>query len=352
MPILSESATRSKQVIGLYHPKTWKEKGLWWTLGLFIVTYLLVVITLGIYWSSTPAMFDVKENAETKATALNTNVVTGFTTTATLVHVAETLLDKHGGYLTNDKTPPGIYLDDMPEWEFGVLVQVRDMARAFRNDFSRSQSQSTEDKDLIVAEPRFNFDSNSWLFPATESEYRDGIKALNSYLVRLSDNNQADAQFYARADNLRDWLSQVEKRLGSLSQRLSASVGQQLINTSLAGDKNAQQSTPTPEQSYTKTDWAEVDNIFYETRGQAWALLHFLKAVEQDFGPVLDNKNARISLQQIVRELEATQQTVWSPIILNGNGFGFVTNHSLIMASYLSRANAAVIDLRRLLEQG
>ena len=57
-------------------------------------------------------------------------------------------------------------------------------------------------------------------------------------------------------------------------------------------------------------------------------------------------------LTQIIRELEATQQTVWSPMILNGSGFGLVANHSLSMASYISRANAAVIDLRALLQQG
>ena len=33
-------------------------------------------------------------------------------------------------------------------------------------------------------------------------------------------------------------------------------------------------------------------------------------------------------------------------------GFGLVANHSLVMASYLSRANAAIIDLRDLLAQG
>jgi len=38
--------------------------------------------------------------------------------------------------------------------------------------------------------------------------------------------------------------------------------------------------------------------------------------------------------------------------VLNGSGFGFFANHSLVMASYLSRANSAVIDLRDLLEQG
>ncbi len=63
-------------------------------------------------------------------------------------------------------------------------------------------------------------------------------------------------------------------------------------------------------------------------------------------------KNALVSLRQIRRELEATQESVLSPMILNGTGFGFLANHSLVMASYISRANAAVIDLRYLLEQG
>jgi hypothetical protein len=57
-------------------------------------------------------------------------------------------------------------------------------------------------------------------------------------------------------------------------------------------------------------------------------------------------------LRQIIRELEATQANVWSPFILNGSGFGVLANHSLVMASYVSRANTAIIDLRRLLEQG
>ena len=67
---------------------------------------------------------------------------------------------------------------------------------------------------------------------------------------------------------------------------------------------------------------------------------------------MLENKNALISLRQIVRELEGTQEPIWSPIILNGSGFGLFANHSLVMASYISRANAALIDLRSLLEQG
>lgn len=352
MPILKSSAERGKQVVGMYKPSTWREKGLPWTLGLFATTYVVVVIGLGLYWSKEPDIFDVVENSKEISAQLQTQIVTGTVTTDTLITVASTMLDKPGGYLSNDITPPGIYLDNTPNWEFGVLTQVRDMARAFRNDFSRSQSQSAEDKDIIIAEPRFNFDSASWMFPSTESEYREAIHAMERYAKRLADPQQTNAQFYARADNLNDWLGLVDKRLGSLSQRLSMSVGQDVVNMGKAGDKNAQQSTPAPAQSYEKTSWTKIDDVFYEARGQAWALLHFLKAVQVDFAPILANKNAQASLQQIINELESTQQMIWSPIILNGNGFGFVTNHSLIMASYLSRANAALIDLRRLLAVG
>ena len=45
----------------------------------------------------------------------------------------------------------------------------------------------------------------------------------------------------------------VEKRLGSLSQRLSASVGQRRINTDLAGDAAATQSTRETQELVVKT---------------------------------------------------------------------------------------------------
>ena len=96
----------------------------------------------------------------------------------------------------------------------------------------------------------------------------------------------------------------------------------------------------------------QIDNVFYEARGTAWALAHVLRAVELDFGEVLNDKNANTSVKQIIRELEMTQQSVQSPMIVNGDGFGLLANHSLVMASYISRANAAIIDLRELLSKG
>ena len=278
--------------------------------------------------------------------------VTGALTTITLINVTTVLLEKPGGYLSNDITPPGLWLDNIPQWEYGVIIQVRDLSKALREAFSRSQSQSQEDKDLSLAEPRLNFNHTSWIMPRTEAEYRKGLDYLRSYHARLQDADALDAQFYARADNLSYWLGTVQNRLGSLSQRLGASVGQKRINTDLAGDAEARQSTPKPSELEIKTPWRELDDVFYESRGTTWALVHFLKAVDRDFEAVLRKKNAQVSLRQIIRELEATQAPLFSPMILNGSGFGVLPNHSLTMASYISRANAAIIDLRELLERG
>lgn len=322
------------------------------SINLLLILFILINTILMFYYDREPALFDVEKVTAKHADLHGHQVVTGFTTTATLLKVADTLLNKPGGYLTNDKMPPSVIMDNIPNWEYGVLVQIRDLVRTLRNDFSRSQSQSLEDVDLKIADPRFHYDNNHWQLPRTEAQYQDAIDSLHKYLTRLSDNNQEDAQFYARADNLVTYLNLIEKRLGGLSQKLSASVEKERLNTDLSGDSAATQSTYKPSELKVKTSWYEIDDNFYEARGTTWALIHFMKAIEIDFKSVLEKKNAIISLRQIIRELESTQESIWTPMIFNGSGFGLFANHSLVMASYISRANAGIIDLRQLLENG
>lgn len=325
---------------------------LWRGIGLALAVLVLLIVVLMWWWDHEPARFDTSQRAEAHATRHKHRLVTGTVLTATLIEVADTMLHKRGGYLSNDLLPPGVIMDNVPNWEFGVLVQVRDLTKAYRNEFSRSQTQSTEDKDLQEADPLFSFSNDRWILPSTERQYRKAMDKLEGYLTRLGDDDDTNAQFYARADNLADWLAVVEMRLGDLSQRLSASVGQTRVDTDLGGDRNATQSKPAPDLREIKTPWLEIDDVFYEARGQTWALWHFLKAVERDFEPVLRDKNALVSLRQIIRELEEAQTNVWSPMILNGSQFGFFANHSLVMANYVSRANASIIDLRKLLDRG
>lgn len=310
-----------------------------------VAAFLLIMFVIGFWVSREPDVFWVNRPADTDT------AVVGYSTTDTLIRVATTLLEKSGGYLTNDKMPPMLILDNIPSWELGVVNQIRDLGRVMRDDYTRSQSQSKEDDDVAIGSPQFFYNNDSWVFPTTESEYREGIQAFTRYRDRLV-SGDPDTQFYARADNLREWLSQVEKRLGSLTRRLGNSVAANRINDDLAGDSVAEAAGAQPDTFNVRTSWFKTDDIFFEARGTAWALVHFFRAAEFDFAKVLSDKNAEASVRQIIRELEASLDTLRSPMILNGGGYGLFANHSLVMANYLARANAAVINLRELLDQG
>ncbi len=319
--------------------------------SLVLAICIVLVLALMWWWSTEPDQFDVVATTQVRSAAKNQPVVTGSVTTSTLMTMAETLLDKRGGYLSNDKLPPGLFMDDIPNWEFGVLTATRDLAREMRNKFARSQSQSEEDVDLKEADPLFSSPNDRWLLPSSESQYRKAIGRLDGYYTRLGKNDPNGAQFYPRADNLADYLDLVSGRLGSLSQRLSASAGQLLLEGDAPVD-GAEVTQKSAKAQVVRTPWTKIDDIFYESRGYTWALLEQLRAFEVDFGPTLQRKGALVSLKQIIRELEEAQKPVRSPIILNGTPFGFFANHSLVMANYISRANAAVIDLRELLKRG
>jgi hypothetical protein len=321
--------------------------------ALVISGYFIVVIILGVYWSSSPAMLPV--NTVIQRVLLEQHIlpnekdfntaVPGIATTAALIAVVETLWQKPGGYIANDLLPPGIFLDDMPYWEFGVISQARDMTHMLRVSFSQAAINMIINNDLQKAEVRLNFSHKSWIFPASESQYDTGVEHLKKYLLQLAQPNNGEAYFYADAQHLNDYLASVEQRLKSLSQRLTASVGPN-INT----DDAAMPVTQTNVNGlYIKTPWRKLDDIFYEARGSSWALIALLQGLEIDFAKILNEKNAQASYEQIIRELEATQQTIYSPVVLNGDGFGFMVNHSLVMSSYISRTQAAIADCRRLL---
>lgn len=317
-----------------------------------LVLIMVLISFLMWWWDTEPRLFDPVKVTQTRMQDMQRPVSIGATTTATLITSVETLLDKRGGYLSNDKLPPGVLMDNLPNWEFGSLTASRDLVRTLRNDFSRSQTQSTEDKDLAEADPLLNSPNDRWLLPSSESQYRKAVKHLDGYLKRLGDADDSSAHFYARADNLADYLQLASSRLGSLSQRLSASVGQIRVGD-VDGPATAASASGRPTTGrMVKTPWLKIDDNFYEARGYTWTLLEQLKAIQKDFGPILRSKHADVSLQQVIRELEDAQRPLRSPMVLNGSPFGFFANHSLVMANYVSRANATIIDLRELLKRG
>ena len=138
-------------------PHVETSKGLIWGLVAFVFFIILGILAIGWYWSFEPVQFDVQEEALKRYPqfANADDMTTGIVYTNSLAHIAEMLLEKPGGYMTNDVAPPGVLLDDITSFEYGALVMLRDGASALRNHHARSQSQSAEDPDIAKAEPYF-----------------------------------------------------------------------------------------------------------------------------------------------------------------------------------------------------
>lgn len=350
MGIKEQSIEKAKMVANWYTPSAWRAHGWLWRVALVGGTLFVLNVFLMLWWSREPDGFSVRDAAVAYLPEGREPVV-GSHLVGSSIKILDVLLHKSGGFIKNDVAPPGVFLDNISAWEYGVVTLMRETTLALNNDFSRAQSQSARVSFLSNADNNIRIDSASWWFPRPEAAYEKARQDLMTYALELSDENEQNAQFYARADNLSNYFALVSKSLGDITQTLSASVGDVVV----ADDGEAlgeAQAKSEPKVRAERTPWHLVDDNFYFARGYAWALLHQLRAIRIDFEGILQKKGALATLDQIIMELEKTQRAVWSPVILNGSGFGFVSNHSLVMAAYISRANAALIDLQNLLKNG
>ncbi|MDR9440864.1 MAG: DUF2333 family protein, partial [Halomonas sp.] len=226
-----------------------------------------------------------------------------------------------GGYLRNDIAPPGLWLDNMPAWELGVLTEARRLSRSLP---AMEPSSAPVLKDV---QERLMADSRDWLYPGTEKRLEQALEELDGYLASLGEGGEAG--FGDQGQGLAAWLEAVTGSLDDLGLRLSASIGSRDELRDLDIDADALPA---------RTPWYRVDNVFFEARGQAWALMHLLEAVRRDQADVLASAGATERWERLVAELERSQRRLWSPVVLNGSGFGLFANHSLVLANHMVRA--------------
>lgn len=297
---------------------------------LLVLLFLLLLaqLALGWYWSREPRMFAVAAPAAG-------NGRPGEVLLVVQARLADTLTGKPGGFLDNDMLPPGSMMDDMPAWERGVLGEVRDVSLAFRAPAWSEAQSAPQASELAEADAAFGIDPGAWGMPSAESEFRRGSAALARYSTRLAAG--AGGAPAMRDVQFERWLDLVRARLDILATRLNAAQ---------AASLRAGAPVVPGTESVPATSWSVVDDVFFEARGSAWALLHLLKAAEIDFGGQLAARHADLNLRAAIHELEATQQPLWSPVVLNGSGFGLFANHSLVLANYLHRARAEIGEVQ------
>lgn len=81
-----------------------KSRGALWGFGVFGIIVMVVMIILGAWWGSEPGQFNIMDEAEKRAEEMHETdaIPIGYVYTNTLAHIAEVLLHKPGGYITND----------------------------------------------------------------------------------------------------------------------------------------------------------------------------------------------------------------------------------------------------------
>ncbi|MEX1058305.1 MAG: DUF2333 family protein, partial [Natronospirillum sp.] len=174
----------------------------------------------------------------------------------------------------------------------------------------------------------WNFTHRRWLFPGAENEYGRGLAHLERYLKGVVDGS---AEFHVRQQDLEIVLNQAENRLTTLVQALVLSARRD------DRDRQRVQLMVAPTDVQPATPRLSNDDVFYQSRGYGWALVHTLQAIALDYEGVLPSA-AWQELDGAILELASLQRPVWAPV-LNSDGFGLFTNHVLVAAGHLGRAH-------------
>jgi hypothetical protein len=228
---------------------------------------------------------------------------------------------------------PGWLLDNMPNYQQGIMSAVSRFARELTDHLGRTRGSSEADEDLVTAASRFSYEGNIWVFdtsaPAwiaasSESQYREGLRALRRYNERLAAGN---AVFERRADNLLATLERVAADVGSAS----ATLDRQLH-----------------EGSGAFIDF-RADNVFYNIKGKLYAHGLLLRALGQDYAPVIAERQAQAAWAQTVENmLTAAALQPW--VVVNGAPDGqFLPSHLAVQGFYLLRARTQLREITNIL---
>ncbi len=123
----------------------------------------------------------------------------------------------HENWIPNDIFWPTVLLDNMPNFQIGILEVVRYNVRVLRDNLSRMR---TTDKLDPYAEKAFTLLSNDphkWWFPSAESKWELGYEKLDLFAQNLITGK---SHFYPRADNLIQLLEQYVSLMGGVNTRL------------------------------------------------------------------------------------------------------------------------------------
>lgn len=182
----------------------------------------------------------------------------------------------HHAWVANDPFFfPGYYLDNMPNYQQGILYALSRFTVLMSDQIGRARGSSQIDPDLDNAVGLLKYPGDVWVFntktslmptASSEAQYRAARVALLNYNKRLAENK---AVFDPRSDNLTALLDSMAGDLGSQSA---------IIENYLR------------EGRFWLTE-GHADDIFYSTKGRAYAYYILLRELTHDYAQVIKDRD-------------------------------------------------------------
>lgn len=230
---------------------------------------------------------------------------------------------------------PSAWLDNMPNYQQGIVYALSRFALEMTDQIGRTRGSSEADKDLDKAAGLLKYPGTMWIYDlstsflptaSSESQYRAARRALLAYNERLATGH---AVFEKRADNLLATLDRIAADLGSAS----AIIDQHLSK---------------PQPGFIDT---RVDDIFYDVKGKLYAYYLLLRAIGEDFEPVMKEKQLGPVWDQMLGSLR--QAAILDPlVVVNGSPDGlFFPSHLAVQGFYLLRARTQLREIGNILQK-
>ena len=296
------------------------------------VAGIIVIVLLAYYPIGMLMVHKIDDDPDFKAPAVANGASQSVAVAAALIHREVDV----NGWVSNDPFfMPGAALDNMPNFQQGILQALRRFALELQDQIGRSRASSSIDPDLQKAVGQLNYSPTVWLWnlsvslaPASssESQYRAAMRALESYNDRLT---HGQAVFEPRADNLMTTLDGIGKDLGDASSRVDDEIDQ---NSGNWLDLNA-------------------DDVFYKNKGIAYAYAIILRDLGTDFKQIIQEKGADNVWQKMIGSLnDAAALRPW--VVINGRPDALLQpNHLAAEGFYIQRARTQLYEMIDILQK-
>lgn len=293
--------------------------------GLFLLVVLYYVI--GAFWVHT-----IDNDPDFAATDVPQG---GSQAVAVAAALIEREVDHHQWTANDPFFLPGSMLDNMPNFQQGIIYALSRFGNALTEQLARSRGTSAVDPDADRAAGLLRYPGDIWLFnpdtslgptASAESQYRAAFRALRAYNQRVAEGT---ATFERRSDNLIDTLQRFINDLGSASGMI---------------DDHLRNNAGLPISF-------SADDIFYQTKGRLYAYYLLLKALGQDFEPMLNERNlGTVWTRMLESAREAAVMRPW--VVLNGGPSSqFVPSHLASQGFLLLRLRAQLREVADVLQK-